>query len=312
SIFSDVQFPPDSVGIVAMSFLKMQQNALISNYDVLERIFFHSILRFAFPQFLADVVKFKEECKKVFENLGRSNDKIDFIREQLTEFSPTLTTFYSHLTSILAVMWFRQKSEKAQISILDSETKLQYNESDAEHAKNLLVSATNSNDYSSFLLSHCANAFVYYKRPQDAILLFEQCRNLSNDGFEKGIQSQNIAVACRSGKNFKLMLREARKALSYYKKSAKTYYVCLALKLIGEAQYHLGFKESAINSFLDAEKLANKLNQDKWMVLLNIGISFDRLGEKHLRDKYLVRCLPLIPEDQTEKILRVNSMLGFR
>jgi tetratricopeptide (TPR) repeat protein len=105
---------------------------------------------------------------------------------------------------------------------------------------------------------------------------------------------------------------EARKALSYYKKSGKTYYVCLALKLIAEAQYYMGFKESAINSFQSVENLADKLNQDKWKVLLNIGMSFNRLGETHLRDKYLTKCLPLIPDDETETILRVNDMFGFR
>ena len=310
SIFSNVELPPDSVGVAALAHLKDQQNAVMSNDKILEKLFFNSVLRFAFPQFLEDLINFKEECKKIFENLGKTNDKIDFLREQLSEFSPILTTFYSHLTSILAMEWFRQKSEKAQISILDSKLKLQYKKSYAENAKNLLVSITESNDHAILLLDHCANAFGYYKRPQDAILLFQQSRNLSNSIFEKGRLSQNIAVEYGTNSNFKLMLKEAKAALSYYKKSDKTYYVCLAFKLIGEAQYQLGFKESAVNSFLDAEKLANQIQQDRWKVLLNIGVSFNRLGVTRHRDKYLVKCLPLIPEDQTDTILGVNQMIG--
>jgi len=312
SVFSNNRLPESPVDMPVREYRTVQYDSAISNQTITDRLFFNSVLRFAFPQFLEDILKFRDECKTVFENLGENNDRIRFLREELTEFTPTLTTFYSHMTSILALRWFRFKSKKTQNAFFHTKFKLPYKKSDAENAKNLLVSATNSNDYSSFLLSHCANAFGYYKRPQDAILLFEQCRNLSNDVFENGIISQNIAIEYRSGNNFKLMLREAKKALSYYKKSGKTYHVCLALKLIGEAQYHLGFKESAISSFLDAEKLANELNQDKWKILLNIGVSFDHLGETHLRDKYLVRCLPLIPEDQTDTILGVNSMLGFR
>ena len=310
SIFSNVKLPPDSIGMAAMSYLENQQNAVMSNDKILEKLFFNSVLRFAFPQFLLDLIKFKEECKKIFETLGKTNAKIDFLRKELSEFSPILTTFYSNLTSILAVEWFRQKSENAQVSILDSEFKIQYKKSYAVEVKNILVSATNSNKYSSFLLSHCANAFVYYKKPQDAISLFEQSRNLSNDMFEKGTLSQNIAVEYRENNNFKLMLKESREALSFYKKSGKIYHACLALKLIGEAQYQLGFKESAVNSFLEAEKLSDTIKQDKWKVLLNIGVSFNRLRDKQHRDRYLVKGLQLIPEDQTDTILGVNQMLS--
>ncbi len=312
SVFSDVSLPDNSVGIEVKSYLQNQQKVLASNNGVFEKLFFNSVLRFAFPQFFTDLVEFKEECKTVFENLGRTNDRIDFLREELTKFCPTLTTFYSHLTSLLALEWFRQKSEKMQISILDSKLKLQYKKSDAENVKNQLVSLTNSNDYSSFLLYHCANAFVYYNDPINAISLFEQCRGLSDGIFEKGTHSQNIAVGYRLNNNFKLMLKEAKKALSYYEKTDKIYHICLALKLIGEAKYYLGFKESAISSFLDVEKRANSLEQNKWKVLFNIGMSFHRLREIRYRDKYLVKCLSIIPEDQTEMIIRVNQILGFK
>jgi len=310
SVFSNNRLPESPVATQARNYLTIQGKLALSNQELMDKIFFNSVLRFAFPQFLEDILRFRDECKAVFENLGENNYKIKFLREELMEFSPTLTTFYSHLTSILAVEWFRPKSKKTQMEYLDSKLKLKYSESNAEDAKNILISATNSKGYSGFMLYNCANAFVYYNRPQDAILLFEQCRNVSDKVFEKGILSQNIAVEHRTSGNFKLMLGEARTALSHYEKSSETYHVCLAYKLIGEAQYNLGFKESAINSFLNAEKCANEIEQDKWKVLMNIGISFDRLGETRLRNEYLIKCLPLIPEEQTETILGINQMLG--
>ena len=312
SVFSNNGLPENPVDVQARNYQTVQRELTLSNNKLMAKLFFNSVLRFAFPRFLDDILRFRSECKTVFESIGENNDKIKFLREEIMKFSPTLTTFYSHLTSILAVEWFRSKSEKIQSEYLDSNLKLKYNSSDAEHAKNILISATNSNEYSSFMLGHCANIFAYYNRPQDAILLFRMCRNLSNKVFEKGIQSQNITVQHRTSKNFKLMLGEARTALSYYKKSGKTYYICLAHKLIGEAQHHLGFRESAISSFLDAEKFADEIEQDKWMVLWNIGISFNRLGEIRLRNKYLVKCMSLVPEERTEFILDIERMLGTR
>ncbi|GKS67206.1 hypothetical protein YTPLAS73_07530 [Nitrosarchaeum sp.] len=313
SVFSTNNPPKNSVENIAAKYQKSDYELATSNRTIMDRLSFNSVLRFAFPEFLDDLLKFKEECKEVFENLGDSNDRISFLRDELAEFTPTLQTFYSHLTSILALSWFHFNSKKAQKSFFELDFKLKYSKSDAEKAKNMILSNTKDRKYTGFLLSHCANAFISYGKYQEAISLFEQCNDLTENELEKGITWQNIAVAYRSNKNFKLMLQAMKKALTYYKKSKSIYQICMALQLIGESRWQLGLKESAMKSFQEAEDTSKLMNQDEtYKILINIGMSFNRLGEKGLRNKYWTRALPLIPEKETERILKLNDMLNSR
>lgn len=143
--------------------------------------------------------------------------------------------------------------------------------------------------------------------------MFEQCISLTDKVLEKGILWQNIAVAYRSNENFKLMLQAMKKSLSYYKKSQSVYHICMAQQLIGESQWRLGLKDSAMNSFQKAENSGKLLNpNEEYKIPCNIGTSFERLGEKSLRDKYWTKALTLIPQEETDMILRLNHMINSR
>ncbi len=313
SVFSTNNIPDSDTADIATEYQSLDYAFATSNKAIMERLSFNSILRFAFPPFLEDLLKFKDECKFIFEHLGENNDRIDYLRNQLTEFTPLLQSFYFHLTSILALNWFHFSSKETQKSYFTSEFKVKYNKTDAEQAKKLLLTITKSNELTSYLLSYCANAFIHYTRYLDAVSLFEQCISLTDKVLEKGILWQNIAVAYRSNENFKLMLQAMKKSLSYYKKSNSVYHICMAQQLVGESRWRIGLKESAMNSFQEAENTGKLLNPNEaYKIPHNIGMSFARLGEKSLRDKYWTKALTLIPEKETDMILRLNDMLNSR
>ena len=89
-----------------------------------DQLFLNSFVRFAFPEFLNDILSLRDECKAVFENLGEHNERIDFLREQLTEVTPLLITFYSNLSAILDLEWFRSRPKNTQKKFLESNAKI--------------------------------------------------------------------------------------------------------------------------------------------------------------------------------------------
>lgn len=136
SVFSTNNIPNSDTADIATEYQSLDYEFATSNETIMNRLSFNSVLRFAFPQFLEDLLKFQDECKTVFEHLGENNDMIDFLRQQLTEFTPVLQSFYSHLTSILALSWFHFSSKETQKVYFTSKFKIKYNKSDAEQAKN--------------------------------------------------------------------------------------------------------------------------------------------------------------------------------
>ena len=49
---------------------------------------------------------------------------------------------------------------------------------------------------------------------------------------------------------------------------------------------------------------------ERWTIPFNLGMTFWRLGDMRQRRMYLVRALVMIPEEETNTILRVNALIN--
>ena len=306
SVFSEELPPSDPAGDLASGLMSAARS---TSDDHSELLFLNSVARFIFPQFLGDLLKFKDECRAVFESLGELDERIAYLREQLTVATPMLTMLYSHMTSVLDLTWFRSKPKDIQKRILDSYQLTRYDQTDSTKAKEILDCIYGPNA-SVGILCYAATAFIKYGRTKQAIHMFKICLDSSKGDLKRGMLLQNIAVAHRIDGNFKLALGAMKKALLHFEATGDTYRICNALQLIGENQWYLGFKDAAMQSFDKCEERGQTMDPEKrWLIHFILGMSFGRLGEWKIRRKHLVKTMELLPEEDTEGILWINQLI---
>ena len=303
----------DPAGDRARAFLDAAAKIVptIAGVGKQRRLALNSILRMAFPKYLEDVMAFRDECRAVFESLGERNDRIDFLREQLVESPLLLDGVYSHLISILDLTWFRTRANAEKELLLKPAPQAKYGSDDARKACEMLVSIYEP-DLARHLLDISGTAFLQYARPSAAAYVFMECADMAGNDRNQGAAWQNVAVCHRLKKNFKLALGAMKKALACFEATGDIYRVCNALQLIGESQWRLGFRDAAMKSFDEVERRGIEMEAEKrWLSQFILGMSFGRLGEMGLRRAHLAKALKMIPEEDTEAILRVNGLIDY-
>jgi hypothetical protein len=141
---------------------------------------------------------------------------------------------------------------------------------------------------------------------------FKQC--LEASGLPKldcGIVLENVATVHRDSKNYKLMRLYLKSALKHYEMSGNPYHVCVALKNMGEAEWHVGFRGKALKYFALSEEQSTALNDpiQRFKVLGNLVFASRRIGEVKLEHGYLMKCLKACPEADTETIVQIEDRL---
>ncbi len=313
SVFASSDLPLTDTSNIATRYLEDQKWGIVSNRGAMERLTHNSVLRFALREFLEDLIAFKKECEKIFLNMGKNDERAKFLRNQIENLSSILILFHSYMTSILAMQWFRIRRENGRKSLLDGTFPLKYIASDASKAAKLLTTLTKSKDHTSYLLQHSANALFYYHMTDGAVSLFAECKKITAKiSLNQGVLSENIAIAYRENKNYKLMLTHAKQAVHEYEKTGNMYHFCVALKNTGEAQWMLGYKEAALNRFKEAEECSLKITDqiDRANVLINLAAACMRIKEYKMEKNYHIKSLKALPETETEKIIGIDRRLG--
>ncbi len=313
SVFAASDLPVTETSNVVSIYLEGQKRHLLSNHAILERLAYNSVLRFAVPEFLEDLIDFKNDCDNVFLNIGRNDERTKFLRNQIEDFSGLLILFHSYLTSILAMQWFRIRRKNGKKSLLEDIFPLKYDASDASKAAKLLTILTRSKDHTSYILQLAANSLFSYRMVEGTVSLFEECKKINaKASINQGILSENIAIAYRENKNYKLMLINAKQAVEEYKKMGNVYRFCVALKNTGEAQWMLGYKDAALKHFKEAEEYSMKLTgpSEHANVLINLAAACMRMKEHKMERSYHVKALKALPETETEKIIGLDRRLS--
>lgn len=312
TVFAESKLPRSRDADVARAYLDAAGMATYARHrgGAQRRVGLNSGLRMAFPQFLDDMLGFRGECRAVFESLGERNDRIDFLREQIVEGYGLLDMFYSQLSSILDVVWFRALPEDEREPLLSPAPEARYGPKDARRA-GAMLSGIYGRGVAWHLLDVCGNAFLQFDRPRAAALTFMECTSMAEGDMQRGASWQNVAAIHRISQNYKLALGAMKKALPNFKTAGDAYRVCNALQLIGEYQWHLGFQEAAWRSFREMEDRSMDMKEsERWKIPVILGMTFGRLGDMRRRRRLLVRALEMIPEEETGTILRVNALIS--
>lgn len=311
SVFSENDPPKSPASEQARAYLDVVRRYAQMRYrgEVRRQMALRSTLRSAFPRFLEEVVEFRNECRMVFESIGRRNDRIDFLREQLVDDPRLLDMFYSHTTSILDLVWFRTLPDNEQYKYLKPAPPTKYTSQDAEKARRILVNI-HGRGLTRHILDMSGIAFMQIGRPSAAVCAFSECLGVSKTDMERGSALQNTASAHRTNRNFKLALTCMKNALRHFESAGDTHRMCNAYQLIGESQWFLGFSAAALNSFDEVERLGSEMPEDeRWRSQYLLGMSFGRLGKMRRSRIHFTRALGLIPEEETEWIIRISGLI---
>lgn len=239
SVFDSSELPRTETSEIAEQMnLASNLNAL-SNPRLLLWLKSSSALEFIIPDFLEDMRSFKEKCLSVMaqekKNLPKAYSM--FLASELNFFSPLFETFYKHVSSIFAWKWFLLQTPEDRQWMFDEAFPLEYSESDATRAREILLSLASSND-TRFFLSMGAIELVERARirasqgikdafsmARAAVALYNECLRLEGglSSLDQAIMFENIAIAYRGTGNYKLMVINMKKALELYDKASAAY-----------------------------------------------------------------------------------------
>ena len=294
---------------MARAYMDVSHRFALSRPDRQRRVALNSFLRFAFPQVLEETSAFRDECRAVFESMGRRDDRIDFLREQLVDNPRLLDVFYAHITSILDLEWFRAKSGSEQDVLLKPAPKTRYGRGDAGKARRMLAEMYGFRA-AFYHLDRAGAAFLQFGRPSAAAWVYGECLKLAETDMDRGTELQNAAAAYRTSRNFKLALTLMKKALTHFEATGNVHRICNALQLIGENQWRLGFMDAAERSFAEVERRGMEMVEgERWICQHMLGMTFGRLGDMRRRRRHLTRALELIPEGDAESALRMCELI---
>lgn len=325
SVFDSSKLPTTENSETAENLIIASNLNERSKPQLLEWLKSNSALEFVIPEFLEDMRSFKKECLNVMAEEKRRIPKayLRFLASDLNSFSPLFETFYKHVSSIFAWKWFELQTPEYRQWMLDDGFPLEYSDSDAAKAKELLLSLTSFNDTRFFL---SAGALEFVERARDraseglkdassmaraAVALYNECLALGDlSHLDQAILFENMAIAYRGTANYKLMVGNMKKAVELYEKAGDTYRICVALKNKGEGEYYFGFKEKAAEYFEESEKLSSKLDPIKRSdVFWNLASAFRRIGDSKVERRYLEKSLAILPESEVERTRQVEDRL---
>lgn len=311
TVFSPYEEPKTKFeGLI--DYFKNQTELLSEQKDIVDRIKHKGILRNVMPEYLSDFLQFRHEAVNLMKEIRDESEYSRIFFLELKTASDISMTFHHHFHSIMAVSWWRSRRSETQKRLLNEKYTFRYTNHDAETARELLNRFTGSEELTEVNLRNAALELYNIGMLQSTLSLFKQCLKTSSySDKEKGIMHEEIAVILREQNKPKLMVQEMKKALEIHNKNKDTYRVCVALKNLGEAEWKLGYKNTAQKYFDEAESLTAGLDQkERAHVLGNLAVSAMRLGERKLEIDYLIKFLNELPDEQTDVILRVDRRLS--
>lgn len=320
SVFSPTPLPAASETEMARAYSESERSIALSDPNKTALSWNMVNLQFVMPEFMEDMIDFRNECDDAFVNLkieGKGNRRekekfVKFVRIRLTSITGLLYTFYWFFTSILAVAYFEHLKEEGKRNLVDSKPKFQYPPDYPHRARNCLALLTGSDDDAiSYFMPIGATSLQNFGHYEHAISVFEECLKSEIGDKQRGITHENIAVVHRTQGSYDKMLTSSMQALKYYEKSGDGYRVCVCMKNIAEAQYMLGLKDDALKGFQAAgEKSRDLPSRQQYGVYGNISKALRRCGDFKAELHYLKKCLEVASDDiPTEEILAINDRI---
>jgi hypothetical protein len=316
------------------SYLTDKQYEALSNYPiqsnpVMDWLTFSATMLTIMPEVLQDIELFRKECKEAIafelqdvtqelmkarkkchrEQLRKREELARFLLSEADSFSPVFLEFYFHFTSLLAWDWFRSRRPQNRESLLARGFPLRFTSLDIMKARELSLNQTRSEDRTNSVLAMALQEYAFVAK---SFVRFKQCLEASGlSELDCGIVLENIAIIHRESENYRLMRLFLKNALERYEKSGDPYRVCVGLKNMGEAEWHMGFKRKALKYFVQSERQSSVLNDPILYsrVLGNLAFAARRIGEVKLERDYLMKCLKVLPETETQTVLQVEVRL---
>lgn len=314
SVFADGDLPIVSTSNLAKEVVSAASENTRSDNDQMRLIYVNSQLQSIMPEVLKDMLSFAEECGEVVAREGfETREKYSiFFSSKPGDYSRSFIVFYNHLSSILAWEWFRSRRPEGQKKLLNQDFSFNYPPSDAHKARELLLELTCSEKRTDYILNFGAIALQKIGQTENSVVLLKESLKLTGlSSLDQGINTENIAIAYRELKKYKLMVGYVKKALKQYEAAGELYRVCVGLKNIGEAEWYMGFRENAWKFFGEAEKRSKILTDpmQRFGVMWNLAVAFRRIGDVKTEINYLKKCLETVPDTETEKIIEIEARL---
>ncbi len=314
SIFGIEELPVNAYSENVTDFLALEGKAWGSNNAAKEMISFNAKINPVMPEYVQDMISFKEECRKIIlkENFLVREKYSKYFCNDEGDFTLLFEVFYRQVSSILAQEWFRDQSPTIRKTLIERGYPFRLTKEDASQIKDLLLKLNGREEWVKSLLASCAIVFQNRGFFNESIILYKELLNSINLSIdEKARVLEDIAIVYRKNKKFKLMVSYMKKALNQYRVTGEQYRVCVALKNIGEAEWNMGFKEKANNFFKQAEELGENLPDqgDRFGVLWNLASAFKRIGDVKVERNFLSKCLVALSDDETDKILQIEARL---
>lgn len=314
SVFASKEPPRTATSDTAANFVSVENQMWRSSATAKKMVRSNAELAPIIPEYVEDMISFREECRQIIskENFLVREKYATYFCSEDGNLTSLFEVFYKQVSSILAREWFLNQRSTTRKILIDRGYPFKFCSADAVKARQLLLTLIGFEDQVNSILALCSLSLQERDLFAESVILYKELLNSNKlSVLERGITLENIAIAYRHDKKHKLMVGYMKKAIEEYKKASDPYRVCVALKNIGEAEWYLGFKEKAWAFFKEAEEKTTCINDpiDRAKVFGNLASAFRRIGETRLERVYWTKCLTILPDTETEKILEVEQRL---
>lgn len=293
SVFAPIELPQAPNSEKARMRDEWDHYVSTRDQDAVKRVTLNSFLRPVTPEYLEDLLDFRNECTQILAEIGEYTERAEYLASELKQFSLILNTFHAHFTSILGVYWYRSRHPPKKKELMKRGFPLQYSASDAQQAKQLLLTLIDSKEKVAEVMQMGAKSLFEYSLYDSFDYLTNQCLSLDIPQKTRGAIAESAAYLHRTKENYKQTHNYAKQAYEHAKAANDNYLSCITLRDIAEAEWQMNLKTTALEHFKTVEEKITTLQQpaEHFAIYLNLACAFKRTGEPKTELYYLKKAL---------------------
>jgi tetratricopeptide (TPR) repeat protein len=300
--------PFNHFNVDAIDYIRYDRAKILADARALSEVQFNALVSLVTPGHYEGLIEFRRECLGCLEHIETKKEAKDYLESLVSDMDkmPVFEAFHNHLTSILALHWFKSRREEAKARLLNDGYPLKLKKADVKRALDLVEKIIGERSITPF---HMAADLMYYRGMLDEETVIYEAL-LEEPGLDPFIEAHihdNLGILYRERGMYKNMISSLKKALPYFEMQEDHYRHALILKNMGEANYMLGRKDRCLKLYGEAEEVIQRGDpEDRIKLLLNLSTSCGRIGERQREREYLGRILD--DPDTSMDILRIVDM----
>lgn len=314
TIFGTSSLPTNEVSDDAAAYLAVDRAKVWSDPRNRALVAHHVNIRDALPECLEAFRGFDKDFELAIGQLlgdaQMSKATLALLHKEGEDYPELVHVLFNHIFSILAVKWFRGRSESEKKALLENDFPLSYTKQDALRAYELLAGDLGST-HALFALTNMTSPAMYTLGYFiDGIRLWEAVLELRpNDPAAQAAAWDDIGIFWRQFDDPMKTIEAMNTAIPLYRQLGDKSHELIAERNIGEALLRSGRTEDGVARLSRVQVRVQELTspEERCRIWVNLAEGARRCGQNELEKDCLMRLIDENPD--TEVLIHAENRL---